>query len=211
MNYCLLLQICRSKGYMYRSVPLIRPPPPPPILYTTSSLKWGEGLYSNMQLVSNISSPPPPPPPPQKKVHAIATYTSKVHVYIRTVTKAFYTKLIQTRIESTVRGHHVYKASWSSYIGEELPVQCEVNNIHDDFAVAVLKNSNTVGHVPREISRVCWYFLQKSGSEMTCIVNGDRRRSEVDGKGLVVPCVYIFKGKQKHLERLINLFAKLTG
>ena len=84
-------------------------------------------------------------------------------------------------------------------------------NIHDDFAVAVLKNSNTVGHVPRETSRVCWYFLHKSGSEMTCIVNGDRRRSEVDGKGLVVPCVYIFKGKQKHLERLINLFAKLTG
>ena len=44
---------------------------------------------------------------------------------------------------------------------------------------------------------------------MTCIVNGDKRRSEVDGKGLVVPCVYIFKGKQKHLERLINLFASL--
>ena len=44
------------------------------------------------------------------------------------------------------------------------------------------KNSNTVGHVPREISRVCWYFLHKSGSEMTCIVNGDRRRSEVMGK-----------------------------
>ena len=113
-----------------------------------------------------------------------------------TVTKAFHTKqLIQTRtfrIENTVRGHHVYKASWSLYIGEELPVQCEVNNIHDDFAVAVLKNSNTVGHVQQEISRVCWYFLHKSGSEMTCIVNGDRRRSEVDGKGLVVPCAYIF-------------------
>ena len=31
----------------------------------------------------------------------------------------------------------------------ELPVQHEVNNIHDDFAVAVLKNSNAVGHVPR--------------------------------------------------------------
>jgi len=49
------------------------------------------------------------------------------------------------RIESTVRGHHVYKASRSPYTGEELPVQREVNNIHDDFAV--LKNSNTVGHV----------------------------------------------------------------
>ena len=37
--------------HTYRSVPLIRPP----ILYTTSSLKWGEGVYSNMQLVSSIS------------------------------------------------------------------------------------------------------------------------------------------------------------
>ena len=115
------------------------------------------------------------------------------------------------RIESTVRGHHVYKAAWSPYIGEELPVQGEVNKIHDDFAVAVLKNGNTVGHVPWEISRVCWYFLHKSGSKMTWIVNGDRRCSEVDGKGLVVPCVYIFRGKQKHLDRLINLFAKLAA
>ena len=126
----------------YPSVPLIRPP----ILYTTSSLKWGEGLYSNMQLVSNIS-----PPLPKKKVlrdRYIHFRSSCLHK--NAVTKA-----------------HRY------YIGEELPVQCEVNNIHDDFAVAVLKNSNTVGHVPREISRVCWYFLHKSGSEMTCIVNGD--------------------------------------
>ena len=138
-----------------------------------------------MQLVSNIS-------PPSK------SFTRSLHngmPFQITMAMSF-------RIESTVRGHHVYKASWSPYIGEELPVQCEVNNIHDDFAVAVLKNSNTVGHIPWENS--------KSGSEMTCIVNGDRRRSEVDGKGLVVPCVYIFKGKQKNLERLINLFDKLT-
>ena len=50
---------------------------------------------------------------------------------------------------------------------EELPLQ------RDDFgAVAILKNTNTVGHVLRDIS---WHFLQKSGSEMTCIVdvNGD--------------------------------------
>ena len=117
-------------------------------------------------------------------------------------------------IESTVRRHHVYKTAWSPYIGEDLQVQHKVNKIRDDFAVAVLKNSNTVDHVLREISKVCWYFLHKSGSEMTCIVNGDRRRSEVDGKGfkgLVVPCMYIFRGKQKHLDRLINLSAKLAA
>ena len=121
-----------------------------------------------------------PPPPPKDFTQVLCTQLGHFQLTMATT----------FRIESTVRGHHVYKAAWSPYIGEELPVQREVNNIHDDFAVAVLKNGNTVGHVSREISRVCWYFLHKSGSEMTCIVNGDRRRSEVDGKGLVVPCVY---------------------
>ena len=108
-----------------------------------------------------------PPPPPKKRFYASAMYA------IRTLPKLMFafhyqlTTVTTFRIESTVRGHHVYKAAWSPYIGEELPVQREVNNIHDDFAVAVLKNGNTVGHVPREISRVCWYFLHKSGSEMT--------------------------------------------
>ena len=47
-----------------------------------------------------------------------------------------------------------------------------IRGLHDAFAVAILKNSNTVGHEPRNIS---WYFLRKSGSEMTCTVgvNGD--------------------------------------
>ena len=39
---------------------------------------------------------------------------------------------------------------------EELPLQHEGHSIHDNFAVAILKNSNTAGHVPRDIS---WYFL----------------------------------------------------
>ena len=46
-------------------------------------------------------------------------------------------------------------------------LQLEGHNIHDDFAVSILKNSNTVGHEPWNIS---WYFLRKSGSEMTCTV-----------------------------------------
>ena len=71
------------------------------------------------------------------------------------------------------------------------------------------KDDAIVGHVPREISRVCWFFLQKSGNEMTCEVDGRRWRSAVEEKGLVVPCVYIFSGKQKHLDRLISVFAKL--
>ena len=43
-------------------------------------------------------------------------------------------------IKRLVCSHHVYKAVWSHYIGEEEPlVQCKVANIQDDFAVAILK------------------------------------------------------------------------
>ena len=52
----------------------------------------------------------------------------------------------------------------------------------------------TVGHVPRSISRVCWYFIQHDG-EITCKITGERRRS--DQGGLVVPCEYNFIGKKK--------------
>jgi len=82
--------------------------------------------------------------------------------------KSILHKTVDTRLRVLFVDITVYKASWSPYIGEELPIQHEVNNIHDDFAVAALKNSSTVGHVPWEISRVCWYFPHKSGSEITC-------------------------------------------
>jgi len=62
------------------------------------------------------------------------------------------------RIESSVRGHHVFKDQWTPSIGEELQTTRELTNAHDSFAVAVPKEGNTVGHVPREISRICWYF-----------------------------------------------------
>ena len=102
------------------------------------------------------------------------------------------------RIESTVCGHHVYKVSWSPYIGEELPVQHELP-VYDDFTVAVLKNSSTVGHVPREISRVYWYFLHKSGSEMTC------------SHKLTKDSLYSMH-LQSNWARVVNIFQKtLTG
>ena len=59
-----------------------------------------------------------------------------------------YTPPVSFRIESVVHGHHVHKAVWCPYIEEELLVECEVDNIQDGFAVAILKNSMIVGHVP---------------------------------------------------------------
>ena len=63
--------------------------------------------------------------------------------------------------ESVVLGHHIYKDVWSPVVGELLPVLQESNNVHDRRAVAVFSDVNIVGHVPRELSRIFWFFLDK--------------------------------------------------
>lgn len=101
------------------------------------------------------------------------------------------------RIQSTVHGHHIYKKVLSLRVRKELPVCCESDNDHESYAVAVFKDDTIVCHVLLEISRVCWFVLQKNSREMTCQVDGNGRKSALEGKGLVVPCVYVFRGKPK--------------
>ena len=80
-------------------------------------------------------------------------------------------------------------------IGDELLVEVGEHHKFDEFAVAVMKSSNVVDHVPREISKMCWFFLQKIHSSITCRITDKRKLSTVCGKGLVVPCIYIFIAK----------------
>ena len=47
----------------------------------------------------------------------------------------------------------------------------------------------TVGHVPRSISGVCWYFIQHGGE-----INRTRRQLDLPQGGLEVPCEYNFIG-----------------
>ena len=107
------------------------------------------------------------------------------------------------RIESVVRGHHVYKAVWAPLLGEQLETERELDNEHDRFAVAVIKAGQTVGHMPIEISKISWYFLQRRTNNINCIISEKRKRSE---KGLEVPCTYVFTGKPSHVQKLIQLF-----
>ena len=90
-----------------------------------------------------------------------------------------------------------------------LLLRAEHGNTDDRFAVAVVKGSNIVDHVPVEYSRVFLYFIQKRHSSIVFKISRSRRLSEVSGKGLEVPCEYIFTGQHKHIEKLTSVFAKL--
>ena len=103
-------------------------------------------------------------------------------------------------LESIVRGHHVYKRVWTPHLGEQLRIQREENNENDPRAVAVMKDSVIVGHLPRELARIVWFFLRR-GSTARCEITGRRKK----GKGLEVPCVYSFYGPSELVKKLESL------
>ena len=84
------------------------------------------------------------------------------------------------RIECFVRGYHVYKSQWRPDLGDRVETKLEEFNEHDRYAVAVVVDGATVGHIPREIYDMSLF------QEVT----GKRKKSEVYMKWLEIPCVY---------------------
>ena len=108
-------------------------------------------------------------------------------------------------VDGMIRGFHVYKEVWEPVIGEELQCSLDDANLHDPFAVAVVKNGFTVGHLPKKISSSCSLFMRRQGA-ISCVVIGFRRYSSdlVQG-GLEVPCKIIFRGPNDMIQKVERL------
>ena len=110
-------------------------------------------------------------------------------------------------VDSAIRGFHIYRSTWTPVLHEQLITSQEHGNAEDRFAVAVSKvdastaTPSIVGHLPREISRVCWYFLEHDG-EIFCTVTGSKRRSPLVQGGLEIPCILRFIGKRKYIRKV---------
>ncbi len=65
-------------------------------------------------------------------------------------------------INSFVRGYHAYISVWDPVVSEELNLEREPGNIEDQRAVAVKKNGQVVGHMPRHISPTVFFFFIKA-------------------------------------------------
>ena len=59
--------------------------------------------------------------------------------------------------------HHIYKDVWTTFTGEELTVQQDNDNEHDNYAVGVLKDGGAVRHVPKDFPHVAWHFIAHGG------------------------------------------------
>ena len=108
---------------------------------------------------------------------------------------------------SAVHGYHVYRDVWKPSIGEKLVAKQEFNNPMDKHAVKVVKGDETVGHLPREFSRIAWYFLGRSG-EISVEVIGRRRHCKQLCGGMEILCQLEFNCSSKEqMKRLKELLA----
>ena len=67
----------------------------------------------------------------------------------------------RVEIQFCIRGLHVYKEVLTPVIEEILICSRESANLHDPFAVKILKSEMIIGHLPRSISSVCSLFFRK--------------------------------------------------
>uniref|UniRef100_A0A1X7USE7 HIRAN domain-containing protein n=1 Tax=Amphimedon queenslandica TaxID=400682 RepID=A0A1X7USE7_AMPQE len=109
-------------------------------------------------------------------------------------------------MDSVVRGYHIYKEIWTPYFGENLSGVAEPSNIHDPYAVAMKRSSDnaTVGHIPRRILSVCFFFLKKG--TITCEITSSRQHShDLPQGGLEVLCSLTFHGDQETISKVQKL------
>lgn len=125
-----------------------------------------------------------------------------------------YKMYYRVSFETVIRGHHVYKYTWTPKINEVL--QCEEDTRaeakeYDANAIGVYvmktddANKTLAGHVPIELSQLLSYFLQANAeNQLAAQVTGKRKR-EV---GLVVPAKFTAftpkLRKARILERELN-------
>ena len=113
------------------------------------------------------------------------------------------------KMESCVRGYHIYKDLWDASIGDDTLREREPFNDANQYGVAVLKDDTVVSHIPRKISRICSLFLARGGA-ITCIPIGRRYFSDLPQGELEIPCKLAFTGKLKEVENVKTFFARKT-
>ena len=102
-----------------------------------------------------------------------------------------------------IRGYHVYNwTQWTAEIGSiftSKPEKRPGTLVKDKYAIAIISNNEIVGHVPKFLSKLTFFFL-KHGATLTVKVTGERRYSfDLLQGGMEIPVELIYKSEKKEL------------
>ena len=96
---------------------------------------------------------------------------------------------------------------WDPWNGEVLPLEREPTNPEDQFAVAIKRSGETVGHVPFNLAPIISAFLKRSCNKGLVEVTGNRVNRGA-GYELEIPCKYHFYGSTQYIARLVTISHK---
>ena len=90
---------------------------------------------------------------------------------------------------AAIRGYHYYKRYWQPKEAEKLDCLHEVDNPFDVFAIKTgNSDKNITGHLPREISRVTKFLLDRGAVVYAELTSTNYRRSPLMQGGLEIQC-----------------------
>ena len=91
---------------------------------------------------------------------------------------------------SAVGGFHYYRTFWQPEPNQILNCYYENDNAFDRFAIKVCEFGKEipVGHLPKEISRVTKYLLERGATETATLTSEHYRRSPVLQGGIEISC-----------------------
>ena len=148
--------------------------------------------------------------------HYIHDHYSHIAIYITLLQKSI-TMAIH-RFLMGIRGFHYYRGTgrdldaWQPFVGECLTFKQEPENQHDQFAVAVMRDSTQiVGHVPIEISRII-FFAVEHGCLIEAIVEETKMyQSPITQGGLeiksMVKCTWTDEGIRILQDRIAERYS----
>ena len=86
---------------------------------------------------------------------------------------------------AAVRGYHHHRKFWKPKENKTLQCLFEKDNLYDHFAIkTVSSDGKTVGHLPREISRVTKFFLDRGARVNAKLTSRHYRRSPLVQGGM---------------------------
>ena len=107
-------------------------------------------------------------------------------------------------IPSYVRGYHAYKDNWNPVVGKTLVLRREPTNMVDKHAVAVVKDSVVVGHIPYNLAPRVGQFLRRDENKAFAEVTGEVVNRGA-GYGQEVPCIYRLYGPKIYVDKMEEL------
>ena len=87
-------------------------------------------------------------------------------------------------------------------------LKCEPDNVEDNFAVAVIKSEQIVGHVPKTLAPVV--IKERDCNKGMVRITG-KRVNRGGGFGLEAPCIFQLYGPDAYLARLKKLVDTAGG